>query len=189
MIISNIIYAIKLIRFIPAFLMLNTSRNKHIILYEVERWLAFNHINTSVNKGFFVLMQMFPEFRSLVYHRIGSNWLRHFGKGQINLYFHTPSHKIGKGLMIWHGYSTVINAETIGENCSIWHNVTLGKKTILQIDDKPRIGNNVSISTGSIIVGDIEIADGVTIGAGTVVVSSVKKENVTVVGIKGRVIS
>lgn len=185
---GNIIYTIKMIRFFPAFWMLNVSKEKNIILYEVDRWLSLNHINTSIKRGFFILMQMFPEFRSLFYHRTGAYWLRHFGKGQVNLYFHTPSYKIGKGLIIWHGYSTIINAESIGENCSIWHNVTLGKKTILPIDDRPKIGNNVSISTGAIIVGNIAIADGVTIGAGTVVVNSIEEKNATVVGVKGRIV-
>ncbi len=87
--------------------------------------------------------------------------------------------------MIWHGYSTVVNAKEIGENVQIWHNVTIGKKTTKLVDDRPIIGNNVSICTGSILIGDISIADNVVIGAGTVVVDSVLKSGCKVVGNKG----
>ena len=173
---------LKSLRYIPSVVVVNCSSNKNIIKYEINRWLNANHISKSGLKGFIHLMTAFPEFRSLVYFRTNCKWLRHFAKGQTNLYFHTPSEKIGKGLVIWHGYSTVINAESIGENCMVWHNVTIGKKSIDPINDRPKIGNNVKICTGSIVIGDIDISDGVTIGAGSVVAKSVSDTNAIVVG-------
>lgn len=185
--IGKILFLIKSIRFIPALLIVNLPAYQDLITYERDRWIAYNHINEKGEWGFITLMMKFPEYRSLVYHRTGCRWLRHFAKGQTNLYFHTPSHKIGKGLVIWHGYSTVINAESIGEDCSIWHNATIGKKTILPICDKPVIGNNVSICTGAIVLGNIKIENNCTIGAGSVVVDDVLSEGATVIGNKAKI--
>lgn len=183
---GTLIYWIKNVRFLPALAVFLTSKKHELVHYECERWLLCNNFKESGRKGFVVLMSRFPEYRSLFYYRTGCNWLRHFAKGQTNLYFHTPSDRIGKGLVIWHGYSTVINAQSIGENCSVWHNVTLGKKTTQPVDDRPIIGDNVSVCTGAIVVGDIKIADGVTIGAGSVVVDSIHNKNAVVVGPKAK---
>ncbi len=175
---------IKALRFYPALWTVKKSRAREIIEYEQAQWLRFNHINETGYRGFLILMSKFPEFRSLVYHRTNAHWLRHFASGQSNLYFHTPAKKIGKGLVIWHGYSTVINAESIGENCMVWHNVTIGKKSIAPVNDRPIIGNNVKISTGSIVLGDINIADGATIAAGSTVIESCETPNALITGVK-----
>lgn len=186
--IGDLLFRIKSLRFIPALIISSMSENSDTIFYERDRWLECNNIPLSGKIGFLSLMMKFPEFRSLVYHRTGCGWLRHFGHGQTNLYFHTPGEKIGKGLVIWHGYSTVINAESIGNDCSIWHNVTIGKKSVKPIDDKPTIGNNVSICTGAIVIGKIDIADDVVIGAGSTVVDSILNKESVVTGNKAKVI-
>lgn len=187
--ISKFLYFIKCLRFIPAIIIFKTSSQNEEFEYELYRWSIVNRYNKSGIQAFLHFMYCFPEYRSLFYHRTGKNWLRHFAKGQTNLYFHTPSKNIGIGLVIWHGYSTVINAQSIGKNCSIWHNVTIGKKTTDSIEDRPKIGNDVNICTGVIATGNIRIADGVTLGAGSVVVDSILKEGSVVVGQKARVIS
>jgi serine acetyltransferase len=84
-----------------------------------------------------------------------------------------PSTEIGPGFVVFHGYSIVINAKTvIGNNCTVRQCVTIGSK-----DNNdgacPKIGNNVEIGASAIIVGDIVIGDGATIGAGSVVVKNV----------------
>ncbi len=185
--IGQILFRIKSFRFIPALLVVKKSKYRDVVEYERNVWLKSNHIPCFGDIGFLTLMTKFPEYRSLVYHRTGCGWLRHFGKGQTNLYFHTPSNRIGKGLLIWHGYSTVINADSIGENCSIWHNVTIGKKSVMPINDKPVIGNNCSICTGAIVIGGINIADGVIIGAGSTVVDSIEVKEAIVTGQKATV--
>lgn len=181
---GTLIHYTKALRFLPALWMAKKSPARSVIEYEQTQWLKANHIEANGTAGFFILMAKFPEFRTLVYHRLNANWLRRFAKGQTNLYIHTPSDKIGKGLIIWHGYSTVINAESIGEDCMVWHNVTIGKKTILPINDRPRIGKGVKISTGSIVLGEIAIADGSTIAAVSTVIDSIATTNALVTGIK-----
>ena len=95
------------------------------------------------------------------------------------------STKVGKGLTYAHPYSTVLNAETIGDNFSCLHCTTIGKKG--PGARRPRIGNNVTCGCHVAIIGDITIGNNVTIGAGCVVVKDVP-DNAVVVGNPARII-
>lgn len=78
------------------------------------------------------------------------------------------------------GLGVVIgNSAVIGENCDIYQNVTIGaRETIDGEHPNPRIGNNVMIGAGAILLGDITIGDGAVIGAGAVVLRSVPEKAV-----------
>lgn len=108
-------------------------------------------------------------FRNVFFFRIGT-----LGK-IVKLYMHEleslhiMTSKIGKGLIVVHGDSTYINAAEIGERCYVNQNVTIG----VIGDKKPKIGNNVRIATGAIVLGGITIGNNVVIAAGAVVVKDV----------------
>lgn len=92
------------------------------------------------------------------------------------------------GLRIYHYGSIIINPKSrIGKNCTIHGNCCIGSKGGFP-DDSPVIGDNVDIGQGAQILGGITIADGVKIGAGSIVTKSVLEPNVTVVGIPGKVL-
>jgi len=74
----------------------------------------------------------------------------------------------------------------IGSNCMIFQNVTLGTKSLFS-SDYPTIGNNVIIGANSIIMGDVEIGNDVTIGAFTLVNRSIPSKAI-VVGNPARII-
>jgi len=84
---------------------------------------------------------------------------------------------IGSGLLLFHSYGTILNAKSVGENCRIVHNVTLGDKK----GGKPVIGNNVEILANAVIAGDITIGNNCVIGPGAVVFKSIP-DNCVVVG-------
>ena len=65
-----------------------------------------------------------------------------------------------------HAYNTFLNAVSIGDNFSCFHNVTVGQKG----GKLPTIGNNVTVSCGASILGDVVIGNNVVVGAGCVVV-------------------
>ena len=124
-------------------------------------------------------------FRHVFYYRMGPvfdllvSWYRPGDK-----YLWIPfSTKVGKGLKYAHPYSTVLNAESIGDNFTFIHCTTIGKKD----GRRPRIGNNVTLGCHVAIIGDITIGNNVTVGAGSVVVKDVP-DNAIVVGNPARII-
>lgn len=85
--------------------------------------------------------------------------------------------KIDLGLVIQHGHSTRIGAKSIGRDCQIWHNVTIGTNKS-HSGNFPTIGNNVKICTGSVVIGDITIGNNAIIGAGSIVVKDVPANSI-----------
>jgi serine O-acetyltransferase len=101
--------------------------------------------------------------------RIYSNWIRSLTGIEIH-----PGAKIGRRLFIDHGMGVVIGATTIiGDDVTIYHGVTLGARTKSLGKRHPTIGNNVVIGSGSKILGNINIGDGVKIAANQVVTKNV----------------
>lgn len=83
----------------------------------------------------------------------------------------TTNTNIGAGFKLNHSYGIVVNQRAIiGDNVYIAHNVTIGSAGENKV---PKIGNNVTIFPGSIIIGDVTIGDNATIGAGSLVVKDV----------------
>jgi serine O-acetyltransferase len=89
--------------------------------------------------------------------------------------------KIGNGIKLPHPLSIVIGEGTIiGDNVTIYHNVTLGTKHSL-IDNRktyPIIGDNVIIYTGCLILGGIKVGDNSIIGANSFVTKDVEPNSV-----------
>ena len=100
-----------------------------------------------------------------------------------------PGAKIGKGFFIDHGMGVVIGQTAeIGENCMIFHNVTLGGTGKHQGKRHPTIGDNVLIGTGAIILGPITIGSNVKIGADTLIINKNVPGDCTVVGTPGKIV-
>ena len=92
--------------------------------------------------------------------------------------------KIGKGTKFHHHAlgCTVHPLATIGENCVIFTNVTIGRKWTngKTGGGLPQIGNNVVIGAGAVLLGDIKIGDNAIIGANAVVLKDVPKNSIAV---------
>lgn len=142
---------------------------------------------------------LYPGFHALVYHKIAhwfykkrmffiARFISQFGRHFTGIEIH-PGAKIGRGLFIDHGMGVVIGESAeIGDNCTIYHGVTLGGTG----KDKgakrhPTVGNNVLIGAGAKVLGPFKIGDNSTIGANTFVAFEVEPYS-TVVGVKGRTV-
>ena len=99
-----------------------------------------------------------------------------------------PGAKIGRRLVIDHGMGIVIGETAeVGDDCLIYHGVTLGGTGKDQGKRHPTIGNNVLLSTGSKVLGPFKVGDGARIAANAVVLKEIP-ENATVVGVPARVV-
>ena len=141
---------------------------------------------------------LYQGFHALFYHR-QAHWLykhKHFflaralsqfARHMTGIEIH-PGAKIGKRLFIDHGMGIVIGETAeIGDDCTIYHGVTLGGTGHDTGKRHPTIGNNVLISTGAKVLGPFKVGDNSRIGANAVVLQEVPPDS-TVVGIKARVV-
>ena len=181
---KGIVFLIGSIRIIPHWIIYNFHPQKHIIHYDVERWLKLMGKNYGIQYGFFFLMNFMREYRNLFYYRIG--FLRHILKlfcKLMNTLF-IGSEYIGPGLFIQHGFATIIEAKSVGKDCWINQQVTIGFNGK---DNYPIIGDNVAIRAGAKVIGNIIIGNNVKIGANAVVVKNVP-DNCTVVGVPAYIV-
>lgn len=94
------------------------------------------------------------------------------------IWFH-PNTLIGYGLLIQHSIGCVIGGETIGNNCTIYQGVTIGKGNGPDSNhEMPIIGDNVTIAPNSVVFGHIHIGDNVFIGAGSVVKNDIPANSI-----------
>ena len=141
---------------------------------------------------------LYPGFHILVYHRI-AHWLfehKHFflarwvsqrGRHKTGIEIH-PGAKIGKCLFIDHGMGIVFGETAeIGNNCTIYHGVTLGGTGKDTGKRHPTLGNNVLIGAGTKVLGPVYIGDNARIGAGSVVLKNLPA-NCTAVGVPAEVV-
>lgn len=98
--------------------------------------------------------------------------------------------EIGKGLFFPHTSGIVIGAFSIGNNATIYQGVTIGARELdfsYLESSRPIIGNDVTISTGAVILGSVSIGDRSRIGANSVVLTSIPSDSLAV-GAPARVV-
>ena len=154
---------------------ISTLKRKHTNLHDKSYIYAFSW-----------LVMNTKEFRNVMFNRLHRNlfsylFCRILFKPLSSLYINMPPEDIGGGLYFQHGFSTIIAAKKIGENCSINQQVTIGYNG----DSAPIIGDNVTIAAGAIVIGGVSIHNNAIVGAGAVVTHDVK-ENDVVVGYSAR---
>ncbi len=115
--------------------------------------------------------------------RCVSQWSRFWTGIEIH-----PGATIGKRLVIDHGMGIVIGETAeIGDDCLLYHGVTLGGTGKDQGKRHPTIGNNVLVSTGAKVLGPFKVGDNARIAANAVVLSEVP-DNATAVGIPAQIV-
>ena len=85
-----------------------------------------------------------------------------------------PGARIGKRLVIDHGMGIVIGETAeIGDDCILFHGVTLGGNQFHPVKRHPTLGNRILVGAHAVLLGPIDIGDDTQIGAGSVVTKSV----------------
>ena len=141
---------------------------------------------------------LYPGFHILVYHRIAhwlyrhkrfflARWVSQHGRRRTGIEIH-PGATIGRCLFIDHGMGIVFGETCeIGDNCTIYHGVTLGGTGKDTGKRHPTLGNNVLIGAGTKVLGPVYIGDNSRIGAGSVVLRNLPA-NCTAVGVPAEVV-
>lgn len=111
-----------------------------------------------------------------------------FHRLSLKLNFSIPPNVFEKGLSIAH-YGTIVVAKNarVGCNCRLHEGVTIGATN--GSSEAAKIGNNVFIGSGAKIIGAVEIADDIAIGANAVVTNSILESGTTWGGIPAKKIS
>ncbi len=146
----------------------------------------------------FEILTSYPGVHALLIHRLahavwnlGACWLArfisHIGRWLTGIEIH-PAARIGRRFFIDHGMGVVIGETAIiGNDCTLYHGVTLGGTSWEKGKRHPTLGDGVVVGAGAKVLGPIEIGDGARIGSNAVVVKSVPP-GATVVGVPGRLI-
>ena len=149
-------------------------------------------------RRFWEVVLCYPGFHALIYHRIAHylykrGWIliprliSQFSRLLSGIEIH-PGATIGERLFIDHGTGVVIGETAeVGSNVTIYQGVTLGGTGKEKGKRHPTVGNNVVISAGAKVLGNIKIGDNAKIGAGSVVLRDVPP-NTTVVGVPGKIV-
>ncbi|ROR29735.1 serine O-acetyltransferase [Inmirania thermothiophila] len=140
----------------------------------------------------------YPGLHAILIHRLahwlwnhGLKWLgrfvSHIGRWLTGIEIH-PGARIGRRFFIDHGMGVVIGETAeIGDDCTLYHGVTLGGTTWEKGKRHPTLGNNVVVGAGAKVLGPIRIGDGARIGSNSVVLKDVPA-GATVVGVPGVVV-
>lgn len=138
---------------------LNIRQNFALIIHRFSYYSEYRRITKKI-----------PVFQGLF------NWLSLCGRSLsvICCRIYIPSYTVvGKNIWFSPKGNIILGAQRIGNNCRVHHNVTFGQKVGVDINtrknEKPTVGNNVWIGPNSLIYGDIQIGDGVTVLEGSIV--------------------
>ena len=149
-------------------------------------------------RGVISVILLYPGFHALIYHRVShylyrhklfslARWNSQCGRFWTGIEIH-PGAKIGSGLFIDHGMGIVVGeTAVIGNNCTIYHGVTLGGTGQGKGKRHPSIGDDVLIGAGAKLLGPFRVGNNVMIGANAVVLSEVP-DSATVVGVPGKIV-
>ncbi len=149
-------------------------------------------------KNPFEVLLLYPGVKAVCYHR-RAHWcyehnfmflarvISQMSRHRTGIEIH-PGAKIGRRLVIDHGMGIVIGETAeIGDDCLIYHGVTLGGTGKDSGKRHPTIGNNVLIGTGAKVLGPFKVGDNSRIAANSVVLSEIPPDS-TAVGIPARVV-
>jgi serine O-acetyltransferase len=140
----------------------------------------------------------YPGFHAMMFHRL-AHWLwrvrlkwlarllSHLSRWLTGIEIH-PGATIRRRFFIDHGMGVVIGETAeIGDDCTLYHGVTLGGTSWSKGKRHPTLGKGVVVGAGAKILGPIVVGDGARVGSNAVVVKDVPP-GATAIGIPARII-
>jgi len=145
------------------------------------------------------VLTCYPGFHALQLHRLShwlwerrlrwlARWLSHWGRWVTGVEIH-PGARIGRRFFIDHGMGVVIGETAeIGDDCTLYHGVTLGGTSWSKGKRHPTLQRGVVIGAGAKVLGPLTVGEGARVGSNAVVVRDVPP-GATAVGIPARIIT
>lgn len=149
-------------------------------------------------RNYFEILTTYPGVHALMLHRLAhSLWtiklkliariFSHLGRILTGIEIH-PGAQIGRRFFIDHGMGVVIGETAIiGNDCTLYHGVTLGGTTWKKGKRHPTLKDNVVIGAGAKVLGPVTIGNNSKVGSNAVVVTDIPNES-TAVGIPAKII-
>ena len=147
---------------------------------KLEVFLLYPGVHATINHR---IAHFFYERNCFFIARLISQWSRFWTGIEIH-----PGAKIGRRFVIDHGMGIVIGETAeVGDDCLIYHGVTLGGTGKDRGKRHPTLGNNVLVGNGARILGPFKVGDNARIAAGSVVLSEVPPDS-TAVGVPAQIV-
>lgn len=149
-------------------------------------------------RSYWEIITTYPGVHAILFHRLAHRlwklklyWfgraISHIGRFFTGIEIH-PGAEIGQRFFIDHGMGVVIGeTAVIGDDCTLYHGVTLGGTSWKQGKRHPTLENKVVVGAGAKILGPITIGSSAKIGSNAVVISDIPA-NATAIGIPARVV-
>jgi serine O-acetyltransferase len=149
-------------------------------------------------RSWWEVVTCYPGFHAVTLHRVShalwragfrwaGRWLSHVGRFLTGIEIH-PGAIIGRRVFIDHGMGVVIGETAeVGDDCTLYHGVTLGGTTWNKGKRHPTLLPGVVIGAGAKVLGPITVGEGAKIGSNAVVVKDVPA-GATAVGIPAKII-
>lgn len=175
---SRILLACRLLAYLPLRLALplGGAASERDVLRQLQPRLDLE-VPASYTRAELARVLAHRPFRTVLYTRLRilggmpgllARALAIFYRGEPALFISCS--EIGPGLMLMHGFATIITAERLGVDCQVAQQVTIG------YDDRggpPVLGDRVRVGANAVVLGPITVGDDAVVGAGAVVVHDV----------------
>ena len=150
-------------------------------------------------RNFFEVITTYPGVHAMLFHRLshalwnmGLKWLARLlgalSRWITGIEIH-PGAVIGRRFFIDHGMGVVVGETAeIGDDCTLYHGVTLGGTSWNKGKRHPTLKNGVVIGAGAKVLGPITVGNNARVGSNSVVVKDVP-DSATVVGVPGRTVT
>lgn len=162
-------------RLIIARMLFSCKKVNRLLSADMAKWCQYHTItNKTIYGRMGILLIYYKQFRNLFIHRLENN-----GKVLSSIVFKflfrpldsliIQTKDIGEGFFIQHGFATIIAAKSIGKNFWVNQQVTIGYSH----SKNPKIGDNVRVCCGGIVIGDVKVGNNSIVAAGAVVTKDI----------------